>query len=474
MRITSKFTLGFAAGIILVHALSAAVRVQREQRHFEVDSARDAKALGHALSDAAARIGLSANQDEAAGWVESTTDQHGHLTVRWIWLDGSGPPPASLGREHLQALGRDEQVTIHHRGDRGGVHTYTAVRDGATLVAAIEVADASADERAYLHNSIRNSVIAAVALVLLSTAVAWVLGRAFVGTPVALLVEHARRVGSGDLTHRLLWRRNDEFGELASEYNRMVDGLVAARAGEKAETEARLAAMDQLRHADRLKTVGTLASGIAHELGTPLNVVRGHAQMIDEDSRADRDLRDNARVIIRQTERMAAIIRQVLNFGRRSSPSGAVSHVSEIALQSLRLVEPLARKHDVTTELHHPDRPTIARIGAEQLQQVLTNLMMNAIQAMPNGGTLTVDVAADAELGQGSITVQDEGVGIPSEELERIFEPFVTTKHVGEGTGLGLSVAHGIVKDHGGHIDVVSAPGQGSRFTVRLPLEAES
>jgi len=239
--------------------------------------------------------------------------------------------------------------------------------------------------------------------------------------------------------------------------------------------------LEQLRHADRLATVGKLASGIAHELGTPLNVVSARAKMIADGETTTDESQSYASVIVGAADRMTKIIRQLLQFARRRGPEKRAGDVYELARESLSLLQPLAKKHDVSLELDEAGRGTTLRVDAGQLQQVITNLVMNAIQAMPRGGSVRISCSRElatppADLGGSEqryvcVRVDDDGEGIPVDALPHVFEPFFTTKDVGEGTGLGLAVSYGIVRDHGGWIAVVSKGGSGSSFRVYLPEE---
>jgi two-component system NtrC family sensor kinase len=277
-------------------------------------------------------------------------------------------------------------------------------------------------------------------------------------------VDKTRRIGAGDLTGPLLLGGRDELARVAGALDRMCDRLAETR--------------DQLRHADRLSTVGKLASGIAHELGTPLNVVGGRAKRILRRA-VPPDTGEDARIIVEQTDRMAAIIRQLLDFARRRGAARAPADVAGIARDVLRLLAPIAAKREVTLELDDGGAAARVPVDAGQIQQALTNLVMNGIQAMPRGGELRVAItrarATRPPPGEGPeaeylvVRVRDAGEGIRPEHLPHVFEPFFTTKDVGEGTGLGLSVTYGIVAEHGGFIDVESEPGRGATFTVHLP-----
>jgi two-component system, NtrC family, sensor kinase len=261
--------------------------------------------------------------------------------------------------------------------------------------------------------------------------------------------------------------------------NRMCDRLVLAREHLASETGARLAAMEQLRHADRLTTIGKLAAGVAHEIGTPLNVMSGYAQLIREEHPPGTTTHQNAAIVAQQTERVAGIIRQLLDFARRRSPRRAVHDLSALATQTAALLESLASKRSTSLEVVAPSDEVEVELDGAQIQQALTNLIVNAVHVSPPGAAVRVEVGrrhvsppAGQEGAAGEyayVEVRDEGPGISEENRERIFEPFFTTKDVGEGTGLGLSVSYGIVSEHGGWIDVESEPGAGARFTIYLP-----
>jgi len=237
----------------------------------------------------------------------------------------------------------------------------------------------------------------------------------------------------------------------------------------------------QLRHADRLNTVGKLASGVAHELGTPLAVIDGHAKRIVRRTPPP-DTAHDARVIVEQAARMAAIIRQLLDFARKRGAVRAPADVGALSRDTLRLLEPLAAKRGVVLRVDDAGGETRISVDAAQIQQVLTNLVMNGLQAMPGGGELRVAIEHARRtpppwIGGGEaeyllVRVVDHGAGIAPEHLPHVFEPFFTTKDVGEGTGLGLSVAHGIVAEHDGWIEATSELGAGATFTVYLPTSS--
>jgi signal transduction histidine kinase len=283
-----------------------------------------------------------------------------------------------------------------------------------------------------------------------------------------MLMDVARRIGRGDFSGPIALRSSDELGALATELHRTAQRLQEATRRATEESEARIAMLEQLRHADRLLTVGRLASGIAHEMGTPLNVIEVHASMIAAGNVVADAARQAASAVVESCERMTKTIRQLLAFARSGALERSPADVGEIARGTVGLVAPLAAKSRVVLAIEAED--AVANIDAIQIQQALANLLMNAIQALPTGGSVRVSVKAEAE--GVKLRVADDGEGIRSEHLQRIFEPFFTTKEVGQGTGLGLSIAENIIRDHGGTIAVHSTRGVGTAFEVFLPASA--
>jgi signal transduction histidine kinase len=337
--------------------------------------------------------------------------------------------------------------------------------------------------------SVRNHVITIVVLLGLAGLGMWFVGRHFVGRPVDLLVAKARRAGGGDLAGPVVLKQRDELRELADEMNQMCDRLATSRRHLDDEIIARIAAVEQLRHAERLATVGRLASGVAHELGTPLNVVLGRASVL-LNAKTPEEIGGHVAVIERQVARMTQIIRSLLDFSRRSPPRRTTVDPGKVARTTAQLLRPMAQKAGMAITIDAIE----IEIGAaglsltadeSQLQQVITNLVINAIHAGHAGGEVRIRIrslpAHVAPKGPGGetlngpavvITVEDDGIGMDKEVRRHLFEPFFTTKEIGKGTGLGLAVSHGIVRDHDGFIDVVSEVGAGASFSVFLPAES--
>lgn len=481
MRFARKLAYALWIGICIIYGVNGLERYQREVQLFETDIQRDHQVLGRGIAAAVAELWEDEGRDRALDIVERANAREPLAQIRWVDLAApAGDPRAPLAPPSaLSEVAKGEFAMWKDETGPGRLCSYVPLRVGEVWTGAIEVSETLQPERDYLRSSLLRMMLTFGSLAIMSGFVAMALGVVFVGRPIRLLVEKARRVGSGDFTGELVLRQNDELGELATEMNAMSARLAEARERVASETQGRAAALDQLRHAERLTTVGKLASGVAHELGTPLNVINVRATMIEDGEVEGPGARESARAIREQVERITRIVRQLLDFARRRTPDRSIQDLASIAERTVALMAPLAKKADVLVALGAAERPLHVNLDPVQVQQVLANLVMNGIQAMPHGGTLTVGVVRSRaerplDLGGGvvpcvAVVVTDEGEGMDSATLAQVFDPFFTTKGVGEGTGLGLSVAYGIVREHGGWIEARSAPGAGTTFTVFLP-----
>ncbi|MEO0082479.1 MAG: ATP-binding protein [candidate division WOR-3 bacterium] len=225
---------------------------------------------------------------------------------------------------------------------------------------------------------------------------------------------------------------------------------------------------EQLRHADRLATIGQLAAGVAHELNEPLSNVLGFAQLVQKTPGVPEPaLRDIGKVVAAALH-AREVVSKLMLFARQKPPAKSRVNLNELVAEGLYFLEARCQRAGIRlVRKLAADLPVIVA-DPGQLHQVLVNLVVNAIQAMPHGGELVIETRR--ENGRVVMVVSDTGIGMTREVLSQIFVPFFTTKGVGEGTGLGLSVVHGIVAGHAGSIEVKSEPGKGSRFEVRLPV----
>jgi signal transduction histidine kinase len=237
--------------------------------------------------------------------------------------------------------------------------------------------------------------------------------------------------------------------------------------------EAQRQAEMQLVRSARLAAVGEMAAGVAHELNNPLTTVAGFIELVLDELSEDSPQRQDLELVLREAKRARGVVRRLLDFSRPGDNLRVRTDINEVVSEVLTLVQHLVRTSGVELRVQlREDLPWI-RVDPNQIKQVLLNLVHNALQAMQSGGTLSIITALTEKenVPWMTISVQDTGEGIHPEYLDRIFEPFFTTRPVGTGTGLGLSVSFGIINEHGGFIEVDSKPGEGSRFTVWLPVE---
>ncbi len=282
--------------------------------------------------------------------------------------------------------------------------------------------------------------------------------------PIKRLIFASQQWAAGNLDYRAKTTAKDEIAELTETFNTMALSLK--------ERDERLKehAHQQLMKSERLATLGQLAAGVAHEINNPLGAVLMYAHLSMEEMKAEDPRRRNLEKIVRESTRCKNIVRGLLDFARQSEPNIEESDVNEILRRTLSLLEnqPLFQNIKVTTALS-ASLPS-AMMDSGQIQQVCTNIIMNAAEAMAAEGELTVASRTTADGQWIEMEFTDTGCGIPCENLEKIFDPFFTTKEVGRGTGLGLAVSFGIIARHKGTIGVGSELGKGTTFTVRLTL----
>jgi len=254
-----------------------------------------------------------------------------------------------------------------------------------------------------------------------------------------------------------------EEASLIGEVARQIATIV-----EKDEAELEKTRLEeQLRHADRLATLGKLAAGVAHEINEPLGSILGFAQLakksLNNPIQVERDLEK----IVNASLQAREIVRQLLIFARQMPTKKKTVNLNSIVKDALSFLDPRCQKDGITQNLKLHEHLPFIEADPAQLSQLFINLVVNAIQAMPEGGSLTVSTAFNDD--EVLLVVEDTGIGMDEETKKQIFNPFYTTKDADKGTGLGLSVVHGIITSHSGSIQVDSAPGKGSRFKVRLP-----
>ncbi len=409
-------------------------------------------------------------------------DTSGRLSYAPAVVQGTAvPPPAEVRRSMQGSRIAMNRYTIAGQPVIGWLASLEEPRGrvlGAVQVLQLDsfvAEDAAASSWAIA--AFAASLFAAVALTV------FIVSRVSVAKPIEELVVSVRSIGVGDWGARVPVGNDDELGRLAREFNLMHQRLEQAHNTLVAEQKERQRVEADLREAERLASLGRFAAGVAHEIGTPLNVIGGRAESMLRRGRSDSDSQRSLKVITGQIERITRIVQGVLDFARVRELRIAPTHLADVVARMAELVEERFEVQRIALEVDIPSELTPIAADADQLQQVFLNLALNAADAMPLGGVLRIAAALSDRVHSTNgpqsrrcvaVSFEDTGTGIAPQHLERVFEPFFTTKEIGSGTGLGLAISYGIVREHGGWIELRSQPGHGTCATVCLPLEQPS
>ena len=302
----------------------------------------------------------------------------------------------------------------------------------------------------------------------------------FVNRPVRELLEHTQMLSRGELDGLVDSSANDELGELAASFNAMTVSLRKARRdlegwGRDLEeivqqrTHEVTQMQAQLIRSEKLASLGELVAGIAHEINNPLTGILVFSSLIQANPKLDQTIKNDIDTVIRETKRCAGIVKGLLEFARCSPPQKGLRSLNEISEAALTLIQHQILFQDITIVRMYASALPPLLLDANQIEQVLVNILVNAGHAMLGEGTLAIATGVDPETGFAFIRISDNGCGIPEANLSKIFDPFFSTK-ANKGTGLGLSVSYGIIQEHGGHIEVQSEVDVGTSFTIKLPL----
>jgi signal transduction histidine kinase len=373
--------------------------------------------------------------------------------------------------QQVLETGRPDAI-YQHRGAQRVLYYLRPLHaaDGA-VVGAMELVHlpTGVDER--VAEATRDVWVRLSVLLVAVTALIGVMLQRQVLRPLGLLLEGIRGLAAGAPRPPLPVDRPDELGRVAVAFNRMVEQLEEAQRRLLVEADRTLDLERQLRQAETLAVVGKLTSSVAHEVGTPLNIVSGRAEHLLKGLPADHAGRADLAIILAQIERISGILRSLLDTVRPRKPNVQPTRVAATLDQVLPLLRHAAAPRGVRLAAMIPGELPPVLADPSQLQQVLINVVMNALEATPRGGRVELTGQRGDHGGRAGVTISvaDTGPGIRPELLPQVFEPFFTTKPPGQGTGLGLAICRDIVQQHGGEIDVQSQPGAGTTVTVWLP-----
>ncbi|HSB80284.1 MAG TPA: ATP-binding protein [Candidatus Methylomirabilis sp.] len=393
-----------------------------------------------------------------------------------------GLPPLIPDETVRHALAMRQAASLPVEGVSSGLRYIQPFGWPQGRTGAIEVRHSLADTEREYRRAIQESILSGLVVLALFVLSGVALTRWSIVRPIRALIAGARAVGRADLAQPIDVRRRDGFGQLAEEFDRMSASLQVAH-------EERQRLEREVQQAQKLAAVGMLAAEIAHEIGTPLNVISGRAEVLGKTVGPDHSGRRHLDVILQQTERITGTLRALLDYARPRRPSLRAQAVVPILGRVADLLLDRSRRRRVRIELDASAGLPQVLADPDQLQQLFLNLLSNALDASPPGETVRVAVGPVPMLPAGdragivrgkadgltlAIHVLNSGKGLTADQLDHVFEPFFSTKAQGQGTGLGLPIVEQIVRAHRGEIEMLSIPERGTEVIVRLPLASKA
>lgn len=340
--------------------------------------------------------------------------------------------------------------------------------DEKFILGVLDVQMSLATVDADIARSRRQTVLASVILVLSVLSVTGFLIYTLIRAPVRKLTEGTKAIAQGNLDYTIPLHRKDEIGELANSFNTMTQELKKAREDlDRIQTH-----MIQM---EKMASLGKLSATVAHELNNPLSGILTYSKLVQKKLNSGNltkerllSIQEDLSIVTEETMRCGNVVKNLLLFSKREIEEFAVIDLHEILDRCTQLVEHHLDLNNIQLVKSYQSRNSECVCDKNRIQQAFLAILMNAVEAMPEGGTLTIRTKDSTDKKTVLIEIQDTGIGIPSEDIPRIFEPFFTTKKEGKGVGLGLSVVYGILEAHRGEVDVKSEVGEGSTFIVEL------
>jgi len=430
--------------------------------------------LKELLDDILARPGL------VAVTIYSPEGQAAAETV----AEGATPPALD---EIVRTVLREKEARAAQLGSPSGqvLRYVQPFRWPGGRTAALEVRQTLGDMERQFHRAVQERILARLGILTLFVVSLIAVTRWSIARPIRRLIAGARAVGTGDLGQRIEIARQDEIGQLAEEFNRMAANLQAAHGELLHQAQERLKLEQEVQQSQKLAEVGMLAAKMAHEIGTPLNVISGRAEVLAQAIPREHSERRHLEVIVKQAERISRTIRTLLDYTRPRRPNLRPAAILPILGRVAALLIERSQRRGVRIHLDLPVGLPPVLVDPDLLQQVFLNLVLNALDASPPGSVVRLTTGDEPTLsGEGragvtrgkvegpaqAIHIIDGGRGMPGEQLDRVFEPFFSTKGQGVGTGLGLPIVEEIIRAHRAEIEMLSIPGRGTEVIVRLPL----
>ncbi len=483
MKIATRLFLYISSLIILTSIGLGYISVRDERSHLMEEARMMARTLARTLAttfkyyhmeDQQQRLGelihaVVPHDKDVSNLLLNMYDRHGQL-INLSFEHGINRQTIQRGRELGDlSKGGNEQII------KDGTHEYFSVvspiiNSDGELQGAVEIL-LSFDS---INNTIARLVRKFIAFILLTALLLglliYLLSRWSITLPIAGLKEASKKLGHGDLGLRIEKSGVKELDDLIEEFNRMARNIERQNSKREQLFNEKINLERGLRHQDKLASIGQLASGLAHEIGTPLTVISGRAEHLLHKSSADHPGSENLKIIIRQAERITKTMQQMLAFSRKPTAEFSQVYLEKIINDAFSLCQLKQRKNHPPIEIELKLSTNSLMADEDGLRQLFVNLMLNSFHAMKGGGKITITSEEDSSSpGEVIITYEDNGPGVPSALRERIFDPFFTTKEVGEGTGLGLFMVANIVQEHQGRIKLDCDFDKGARFIIHLP-----
>ena len=474
MKVGTRLAVGLLAALIPVVSLYTYNRIRTSTKIFEHDLKRETRATELALN-AAIQLDIQRSEWSDIRIVLSTISEQGMAVAVLnksgrLWYSLSDfpiqLPPADEVLAEVKASGSSEFTQAAN--GRYWFCRIAPMGHGPTFGYLLVAQDWTEVQHDLYRRSV-SSIGAGIVVVLLTAILIPLVARRYVSLPLAELSRRVSSLSAGEESEREL--TGDEVTLITEEFRKLARELSVARRRVLDESERKIELERRLRHSDKLATIGTLASGLAHEIGTPLGVIRGRAEHLMRTKPDEQKLIQGLEIIINQIDRITRIVRMLLDFGRRREPIRAISDVRSIVQRTLHLLETEADRRNIRLVSELGREPLLVNCDIDQLQQVFVNLGMNALDAMTQGGALRVSAQRRMADGREQVRLcfEDDGPGVDQEFKDRVFDPFFTTKDPGKGTGMGLAVSQSIVRDHDGEI-TLETRARGACFVVTLAL----
>lgn len=488
MSLGNKLTWYLLLGVLAVMGLDVYFSLNRTYRNLLVDVWREVDAISRTLRISLEKIGEDHPERYFTQLAAEISGFENVLGVAFYDRTGSllTVSPSLYGRKlpdvNVRSVITNKTATdgLHKGGTQRRYYRVEPIINsaGEGIGAFLVVEDFPFFTREFRGRMLQALLTLLLSLIVLSVIVS-IVTRQSVTLPLRTFTSRIEEIGKGQFDQRLQLIRRDEIGRLAHAFDHMCVRLQDAYQRLIKEGEEKLRLERALRHSEKLAALGQMASRLAHEIGTPLNVIQGRAeQLLLRNSLSEKD-RAFINVIVAQIERISNYIRQLLTLARRPDPQLRLVNVNESVRRAWEIIG--EREHAesvaITLDLAEPIAPILG--DPDQLQQVVLNLSVNALHAVKGVGCITFRTREYtpndfSNGGAVEIEVADTGPGIPSQDLSRVFDPFFTTKSLEEGTGLGLAICREIVLSHQGEIRAESEEGKGTRFIVSFPVAPPS